>query len=47
MSEMSQPPVPAGSDASGPRAGFGQRLGAMLIDIILLGVVQEIGRAHV
>lgn len=31
--------APASSKASGPRAGFGRRLGAYLIDSILLGVV--------
>jgi uncharacterized RDD family membrane protein YckC len=30
------------ADASGPRAGFGQRFGAYLIDIILLAIVQGI-----
>jgi uncharacterized RDD family membrane protein YckC len=42
MSEMSQPPAMSGNGPSGPRAGFGVRLLAFLIDIIILGVAQSI-----
>jgi uncharacterized RDD family membrane protein YckC len=37
MSELSQPGGP-----SGPRANFGQRLGAYLIDVILIAIVEGI-----
>jgi uncharacterized RDD family membrane protein YckC len=40
MSETSQPPASAGDGPSGPRAGFGQRLLAFLIDVIILWAVQ-------
>jgi uncharacterized RDD family membrane protein YckC len=30
------------AEATGPRAGFGQRFGAYLIDVILLGIFQAI-----
>lgn len=33
---------PGGSGPSGPRAGFGTRLGAFLIDVIILAVVTSI-----
>ena len=45
MSEFPAPPPPqsgppyAGGGPSGPRAGFGQRLGAALVDGILLAVI--------
>ena len=46
MSEFPAPPPPpapeasrSGDGPSGPRAGFGQRFGAALIDAILVGVV--------
>src|SRR6185369_5978151 len=46
MSEFPAPPPPpqpggprSGDGPSGPRAGFGQRFGAALIDGILIGVV--------
>jgi len=45
MSEFPAPPPPpqpglqSGDGPSGPRAGFGQRFGAALIDGILLGIV--------
>jgi uncharacterized RDD family membrane protein YckC len=42
MSEMTTPPPTAGNGPSGPRAGFGRRFVAFLIDVILLGVVQGI-----
>jgi uncharacterized RDD family membrane protein YckC len=42
MSEMSQPPASVADGPSGPRAGFGHRLLAFLIDLILLSVVQGI-----
>ena len=32
----------AGQTQSGPRANFGQRLGAYLVDLIILGIVQGI-----
>lgn len=42
MSEMTPPPASAGNGPSGPRAGFGRRLVAFLIDVVILGVVQSI-----
>ena len=42
MSEMTPPPPTSGNGPSGPRAGFGQRLLALLLDVIILGVVQGI-----
>jgi uncharacterized RDD family membrane protein YckC len=45
MSEFPAPPPPAagpsysGDGPSGPRAGFGQRLGAWLLDAVMLSVV--------
>ncbi|MDQ3914783.1 MAG: RDD family protein [Actinomycetota bacterium] len=42
MAQVPQQPVPqtaGGGGPSGPRAGFGARLGAFLIDVIILGVV--------
>jgi uncharacterized RDD family membrane protein YckC len=38
-------PQPAAQGASGPRANFGQRLVAYLIDIILVGIVAAVGFA--
>lgn len=34
----SQPAAPSGGGPSGPRANFGQRLGAYLVDVIILAV---------
>ena len=50
MTEMpASPPPPApaviGSGPSGPRASFGRRLVALLVDAILLGIVGAIVRA--
>ena len=48
MSETAPPPAPPpppatyGDGPSGPRAGFGRRLVAMLLDGIILGVVQGV-----
>src|SRR5919205_1766099 len=40
MTEPSyQPPTPSGVGPSGPRANFGQRLVAYIVDSILLGIV--------
>ena len=42
MSEMTPPPPTSGNGPSGPRASFGRRFVAFLLDVIILGVVQGI-----
>jgi len=42
MSEVPQPPASFGDGPSGPRAGFGRRLVALLVDGIVLWVVDGI-----